>query len=261
MYKLITFLILSVKSVEIDVSCNYQGTEISEEEQAKCLQDYLCKMNANPDDPKCVKEQTGLITLPNGMQIAPRGAAPVTDDYGCWCRSRTTFENAKGNPVDELDRTCRFYVQGLSCVQMDYPTCSIATIDWTSKVQVSFVNNNLHLSCDNTSQDCEYAICEVELYALEQQSIAKNTFGQFPQNMHPTFNPDVQCISADNGLGPVEKDQCCGAYPARYPYSSQGNFDQAGGVPARECCATAGKTYNPLLASCCNDGTIKASCN
>ena len=255
MYKfLLPTAFVLTKATEINVDCNFLSTDPTEEEKSKCLQEYLCKLNASPNDGAC---NPNAVTLESGMTITPRGSMSVTTDYGCWCRHRSNFQSAKGYPVDDLDRTCRNYVFGLQCIQMDYPSCDVANLDWSSKVVASFVSGNLFLSCEDSVQDCAYAVCETELHAFEQQGLEIKS----PLNMHPNFDPEFQCLAIDNGLGPVVKDQCCGTYPERYPYSSMGNLDQSGQIPARECCSAAGKTFNPLLQSCCADGTIKTSCS
>ena len=62
----------------------------------------------------------------------------------------------------------------------------------------------------------------------------------------PVFDMAATCVATGANDQP---DACCGdAFPNKIPYAST----------ARSCCSASAKTYDPVTATCCPDGTIKA---
>ena len=48
-------------------------------------------------------------------------------NYGCWCRSRLEYKStvSRGIPVDQIDKTCKQYINALSCIEKDFPDQSL----------------------------------------------------------------------------------------------------------------------------------------
>lgn len=181
-----------------------------------------------------------------------RGAVQVYNDYGCWCRNRESYNLAHGNPRDELDKACKSYVQGLVCLQMDFPTCDLLTVSWSRFITVRQSSSGLELTCQKTddTEDCGYSLCEIEMQALDDQSLAQEVSYDIAFTTANGF--DVETCKNGEGKGKMEYDECCGGLPKRVPFFSDGG--------ARRCCESAGKTYDATFMQCCEDGTLSVSC-
>ena len=93
---------------------------------------------------------------------------------------------------------------------------------------------------------CSRALCECD------KKLAEDLRAEFYEWTHNNkqsegFDKDTVCVNNGPGgkTGPIE---CCGKYPNRYPYASDGGF--------RDCCGQ--KTYSIENYECCEDEQVRA---
>jgi len=208
-----------------------------------------------------VKAQRAPL-VPGGPQtrfIAKQDMA-LLQGYGCWCFFEE--ERGRGQPVDEWDRQCKVLQDGYECIRLDAEEqnleCDVWQTTYNSAVGSGGLSTmsmeQLRSECDasNIGDTCGSWICRVEGWFL--QNILQMYFAQGSQ-------PDVASFSHKNGFepatgcvvtkGPASEKSCCGDYPERFPFKTQGGN--------RQCCN--GRTYNSQMLSCCEDGTTRTVCD
>jgi len=190
--------------------------------------------------------------------------------YGCWClpdAAHTVAGNGAGQPVDEVDASCKRQASCYECAQMDHQgrTCSPDSTQYSYNL-VSDVNepDNHELKSIECLDDpnsgkngrwsekysCRRSICECDKKLAED---LRENFYIWTHDNHSeqgTFDPPTQCIkSFSTGSGQEGPPECCGDYPERFPYKSQNG--------ARNCCGN--KTYDVTMFECCSDGSLAAT--
>lgn len=180
--------------------------------------------------------------------------------YGCWCYFEE--ERGRGKPVDIFDESCKTLQDGYECIRRDAEEqnieCNVWDTEYNSAVGFGGLKDmtmgQLRDECDNSNgiDTCESWICRVEGWFT--QNIIRHYFKNFqaPQDQYSHsrggFNPDTMCIITP---GPASEKSCCGEYPVRFPYKTQGG--------SRGCCIN--KTYNADVNNCCSDGSTKPVCD
>jgi len=177
---------------------------------------------------------------------------------GCCCIADKAhyFHNGQtGTPVDPIDNSCKRQHQCYECARMDHPNrnCDSSVVQYDYNLLIDDAEPDNHwkkqIQCTDPAEknekfSCRRAMCECDKRLAED---LRTHFDKWTVNNHKiqgNFDSDAECIKQANGgnEGPIE---CCGEYPNRFPYSTQaGN---------RECCSSAGKTYNPAVNECCQD--------
>ena len=185
-------------------------------------------------------------------------------NYGCWCSFDTYKKTGSyGQPVDFFDRACKTLKEGYECIEMDAEKeddfCDIEGTSYRSAVgggmPGSMTLEVLQAECEQVNEsNCQQRLCTVEGWFIQQ--LLKRTYseGIFPEvhkyrHSSGNFDHGEQC-QRGNGGGSKPEAECCGKYPLRFSYKLNGNV--------RGCCA--GKTFNNVLMSCCEDGSIKPIC-
>lgn len=188
------------------------------------------------------------------------------DNYACWCHFGAGLSTGSGKAQDDLDKTCKELHGAYQCIQHDQgDTC----IPWEVEY-VSFLGTSFHYaaavtffddigeiqdqcSLFNPIDDCKKYACMAEGYFVLK-------FVQAVQNLSYTssnfvtngFDKTKECKQGPGGgsggsTGPVA---CCGTYPIKYPYYTNGG--------AKGCCGY--QTYNTAIYTCCNEETVEVSC-
>jgi len=179
--------------------------------------------------------------------------------YGCWCIADKAhdFHNGQaGVPVDPIDSSCKRQYQCYECAKMDHPNrnCDSSITQYHYNLLLDDTDPNNHwkksIQCTdpadrNEKFSCRRAMCECDKRLAEDLRTHFDEWSVDNHKIQGNFNADVQCVknpSGGNNEGPIE---CCGDYPNRFPFSTQGGN--------RQCCSSAGKTYNPTVNECCGD--------
>lgn len=195
---------------------------------------------------------------PQGRFLAKKDLVKL-QDYGCWCYFEE--EKGKGKPVDVFDQACKTLQDGYECIRIDAENNNLQCDIWSTEYNSStgaggldgMTMQQLQKECDaaNGENTCESWICRVEGWFI--QNIVLAYFRDFQQpdakfNRGNGFNPDAMC---EIKPGPASEKACCGEYPTRFPFKTQGGL--------RGCCQS--RTYNSDMHQCCKDGTVKPVCD
>jgi len=178
-------------------------------------------------------------------------------NYGCHCfPGQTRAAGGKGAPVDAQDSLCRDLARCHRCVTMQYGADQV-DVDY-GKYRFSKIPGDV--SCQKTSDrgfpQSHRDLCECDAhFARELAKIWKDSefndyFWLHPKHMRQIangnlvaskFDIDQTCVGNETG----KADQCCGAYPLRYPYDSN-----------QKSCCNDNAMYSPVVNECCTSGQV-----
>jgi len=204
-------------------------------------------------------------------------------NYGCWCR----FNNVKpyrGPTMDDIDEDCKTWYLNYQCMTNDFGASCNDAVDYNdtmTQIQDPFVETIDYVSecaARNPGDSCSATACAVDANFIRGvvNYLAVNSLNQtlngflgfdgsscgIKTNTATTVRPDVFTTDAFTTeapdalttvttlIAPIPSHDCCGQYPERFPYKTQGGD--------RGCCESAtgsGVTYNTNFLECCADGT------
>lgn len=160
-----------------------------------------------------------------------------------------TKAEGKGKARDLIDQTCKNLHKCQTCIDMDIEQGLLLTnmdgkceYTTTYSFNLTMETGTPKIECLNLDNTCKRAMCECD-----------KRFGYELAQAWPTWNAEFkgkdafdrkeQCRSTGpNNGGRIDK--CCGVYPYRYPYHSNGGN--------RQCCGV--KTYEVAgPKKCCSD--------
>lgn len=160
--------------------------------------------------------------------------------YGCWCFPRGQLIQGYGQPVDEIDATCRNHQLCLNCIGMDTDYECDANMQ-PYRVYGQIYQNGRRLVCRDPPGSCSWLACQCDVNMVTTVILASL------RAYKPRFwryNPD-RCVAYDRQhIEP--SDQCCGKYPERYPYHTGD----------KQCCK--GKLFNPTHSECCAGSEVRS---
>lgn len=183
--------------------------------------------------------------------------------YGCWClpdAEHTVNGNGYGNPVDEVDFSCKRQSQCYECAKMDHQgrECLPDKVQYSYSLEFDAADPDNHMKKSITCLDepnsgknggysekfsCRRAICECDKKLAEDLREHFHIWTHENHQEQGTFDPPTQCVKQPgNGAGAEGEPQCCGAYPNRFPYKVADG--------ARMCCGD--KTYDSSIYECCD---------
>jgi len=183
----------------------------------------------------------------------------LLSDYGCWCYFEEAHGAGKGQPVDELDGYCKQLHDGYECIIADSVDAGIPCVPWEVTYTSAFgggipggmTQQNIEITCDgvNIPNSCAAWTCKVESWFIQQYFLYSTSGGVInAANRHANgFDVTTGCPTS---LGHPSPKNCCGNYPARYPFKT---YDGA-----RDCCQS--HTFNTNMFVCCSDGSISIAC-
>lgn len=155
--------------------------------------------------------------------------------YGCWCFPRGQLIMGYGQPVDDIDATCRNHQLCLNCIGLDTDYECDGNMQ-AYRVFGQIYQNGRRLVCRDPPGSCSWLACQCDVNMVTTIILASL------RAYKPKFwryNP-AQCAAYDRAHA-APPDQCCGKYPERYPYHSDD----------KQCCK--GKLFNPSYKECCAD--------
>ncbi|CAG5088438.1 Oidioi.mRNA.OKI2018_I69.PAR.g11842.t1.cds [Oikopleura dioica] len=189
--------------------------------------------------------------------------------YGCWCFPEGPDEplNGYGEPVDDIDKTCKRLSQCYKCASMKYgkDKCPSNTHYEFTGIYDSTTGKKT-IECLDPEESCAKSLCECDRnlatnlaelqYEWEESLHAK--WGHFQrenicriksskQGYNSPFNSVDFGRSSDRAQGTgATPDACCGVEGQLFPYfSDSGN---------RSCCGS--RTYNTELMKCCSGSRL-----
>lgn len=203
------------------------------------------------------KHVAGLIMFKQAVPILGKYVF-----YGCYCFSDAQYEldAGKGRPVDSIDAACKSFHQCYRCVNKDFvqeagqENCDGSSRSYRFKGVVDAVTATKQIVCLNNRGSCKRAICECDKALAEDLSDLEFKWDIMNHQRWGGFNKEQQC----QGLGSARKarsiegtgvQQCCGEYPNRYIYTSEGKDGSR-----RGCCS--GKTFDLQGHLECCEGSL-----
>jgi len=202
-------------------------------------------------------------------------------NYGCWCRFNT-YTPHRGTTMDILDQYCRIFFLNYDCMVNDFgQSCDVSytenyndTITTASDPFNPATDYAAICAAANPNDACLASACTVDadfvrsvFNYLSQNSMDMTYSGFFgfdgtdgsctrlatiaPTSVPPAppqiFTQAPSSVGTGTPGSGVKKVDCCGDYPTRYPFHTQG-----GNVA---CCDSAVTTYNVNIMDCCNNTT------
>lgn len=212
-------MMLSALIAALFGSCTAQGTLV--------LEGYLLNGQTDSGRPAMASLQLTGGSFPTFF-------AP----YGCWCN----FDNfefsrsapGRGAPVDQWDAICRKLQLAYKCAIMDHgQSCA----PWAREYPIigaDKTEEEVKSACEALfpADQCATDACVIENQFLNEVSaLSDSGMTQVDEFKHANgFNQETSCIAtpaASTG------NECCGAFPSRFP-------------------------FNPNMRKCCADGSIQA---
>ena len=158
----------------------------------------------------------GLLAGADNRNDLAEGVAAALETYGCWCGRLATGVSYGGEPVDDVDLTCRSWAQCRHCEE--YAACEGEISDaYTPKV--TFTLAGLEYSCDDLNEcTTNRCMCDVaysvQLANVLQELAANNAaLDTAFQNLS-----EDQCVRASTGIG---TNACCGSAPGWTLYNTE----------------------------------------
>jgi len=181
-------------------------------------------------------------------------------EYGCWCYFQEDHGRGRGTPQNAVDDICQILHHGYTCIKMDAITenvpCDPFNHAYSTVPTLGNSQQQLEVDCiaGNPGDVCAQRICLVESkFVMNFIQIGTTPGFTFDPSLKHDLNIfDPNTCRNGNGGKPDRDEECCGVYPIRYPFRTNGNLGD------RQCCVQ--KTYDAGTMSCCPDGTVKLSC-
>lgn len=199
--------------------------------------------------PKDVQNRVNHAHCPNGQCNVPFVLGPIWG-YGCWCNFDQDLMEGRGRPQNKYDEICRDMQLCLRCARFDGKNegyeCDPITQSYGMQGGPDFASK---CSAGNPNDECAAHTCTCEqkllseLVALAFQNPVVVVYE--PEFLHSAgFDYETTCPPPQQ---PTYDMDCCGLYPARFPYGV--------GNPYKSCCSNDA-IFNPLSEECCTDGSV-----
>lgn len=177
--------------------------------------------------------------------------------YGCYGQLRP-YRHGKGEPVDVFDKIYKDYQTCLACVKHDFGEKMVP------KYSFCYDLREFRFLCPTDlerNSESQWAQCECDAKLANNLAKVRSQNSDFMLNNQVVF--DEQCREGKSGGGgqdtPAQdidrsrsmQAQCCGEYPSRFIFHTNGN---------RQCCGN--KLYNSDSQKCCSDSIfgLEKSC-
>jgi len=196
-----------------------------------------------------------------GLLITGVNVLLEIEHYGCWCYFGSEYTKGRGKTQDEIDEMCQMLHFGYECIIRDSDSdgtlgCFPWDVNYTNTINASVVTDpftghitgSIESDCSSNIDLCALRSCVVEMQFVHtyfhlwiDRKFDRTTFAPPNKNLLHSEGFDSEDICHGAKSGYIEPEQlCCGDYPFRFPYNSNGN---------RACCGN--KTYNPNIHQCC----------
>jgi len=179
--------------------------------------------------------------------------------YGCWCfqMGDNPLRLGNGQPVDDLDRTCKKQKECYLCANKDEKerrnqNCYPDETSYKFNAVFDQVTNQPVVQCLNKKGSCKRNICECDK-AFASNLKANENLWLFQNSQYSGFDQRANCLAriSTPGGGGGHVEECCGEYPNRFPYKKRLDGKKT------QCCAS--KTlYQAESHECCNNDFVAA---
>jgi len=183
--------------------------------------------------------------------------------YGCWCfpDGANDITSGYGEPVDDIDKTCKRMNQCYKCAQMRYgkKECPINT-EYTFKGLEDPVTGRRYVDCLDEEGTCSRSMCECDKKMASGIAGLEDEWDKAYHSRWSSFERARVCKvntrdafglrygGHSRGGGNNQPDACCGEEGEKFPYNSDGG--------RRGCCD--GRTYNRDYMKCCPRDGVKS---
>merc|ERR1739848_287140 len=216
---------------------------------------------SDDDQIDCSGKQGADLDTCEAMDKAFTGSIGKTvrsiDEYCCWCYIGDNHGRGKGQPQDAIDEMCKVLHDGYECAMRDAEdegtTCVPWEVEYVSAIGGPGIGIAEECSQNNPDSNCAARACTIEgafIANLLDAFVSGNGIDNSLKHENG-FDQATICATKKNGGGPTNK-QCCGNYPDRFPFKTQGGD--------RKCCGN--RTFNSLTLKCCDadSSTVKFNC-
>jgi len=172
----------------------------------------------------------------------------MVQNYGCHCfPGLSKIAGGAGPAQDDYDALCRDLARCHKCIEFDHPQEITNAWDANMGKYRWSLNGDGSISCAANPDQHKRDLCECDArYAMELGKVwddATYDYTLWNAKKNSAFNFDFENVCVRSGL--TDADECCGAYPERYPFDSS----------TRLCCQGT-TTYNDQFNECCDDGSV-----
>lgn len=190
--------------------------------------------------------------------------------YGCWCfpDGASDILSGYGEPVDNIDKTCKRLNQCYKCATMRYGKGECPS---NTKYQFQGLEDQVtgqrYVECLDEEGSCPRSLCECDkkmasgLASLESEW-EEGYHSKWSKNLEVAFDRESTCRTNLNGFNWARSmhgggggggsnggaDACCGEEGEKFPYNTNGG--------RRGCCE--GRTYSTELMKCCPQDGVKS---
>lgn len=215
------------------------------------------------DDPEEIGERKykSIVKMAHGQSTtsySPKEYFSRMQNYGCHCFPGQTRAagGAGGAGVDEQDELCRQLARCHRCVSLEFDDIDVNKDGYKWEL-----DGDNKIVCKDNNNAAKMALCQcdakfsMDFGAMWDDStfneyywLAPGQIKKFPNV--DRFDYDDTCPQNDGaGDASGNVDACCGTgYPNMTPYNTA----------HKECCVSAGITFNAVTHECCGNGSVAA---
>lgn len=173
--------------------------------------------------------------------------------YGCWCNFGKDLMEGRGPVQNAHDEICQRMQFCLRCAKMDGQdegeSCDPPAQTYQATFNINNSKNKLATACHkkNSNNNCGARVCTCELGMIgDLVALIWTGYTYDPAPAHPkiggTFDYEAECPPTERQITDLD---CCGKYPARYPYNTNSS---------KACCN--GNIYSELSQQCCDKNVV-----
>lgn len=188
--------------------------------------------------------------------------------YGCWCfpDGANDISSGYGEPVDDIDKTCKRMNQCYKCASMQFGKneCPSNT-EYLFQGLEDAVTGQRYVDCLDADGTCPRSLCECDKKMAAGIASLEDEWEKAYHAKWSVFNREETCRISLNANWPRiaaygrstaghrygssnQPDACCGEEGEKFPYNTDGG--------RRGCCD--GRTYSTKLMKCCQQDGVKS---
>lgn len=179
--------------------------------------------------------------------------------YGCWCfpDGPDDMSAGYGEPVDDIDRTCKKLNQCYRCASMKFGKNECpSNSDYQFQGLEDAVTGRRYVDCLDEEGTCPRSLCECDRQLASSIAELEDEWEQDYHSKWGNFNREETCRTPANlawgkearsmfghhgSGGGNQPDACCGKEGELFPYNTDSG--------RRSCCGS--RTFNTELMKCC----------
>ena len=152
-----TGIFFSLPLISAQRQCDKSQTTRFSNDDVVGVIDFVTQKNCQISDQKLTDSATLISNL---------------DQHGCWCNVINNYMNqAHGQPMDEVDKSCRSWKQCNDCANDNY--CNIVQ---SYTFDIRYDNQNDEFYCLGDACSSQYCMCHLELALSVSESLAARVY-------------------------------------------------------------------------------------